>query len=40
MMEIIGESQVFAERSGIGTQLMEELIVEGFGPFLGTYSKR
>ncbi|KAL2003131.1 hypothetical protein VTN02DRAFT_4913 [Thermoascus thermophilus] len=40
MMEIVGESQVFAERTGLGTGLMQELITEAFGPVPGSYSKR
>ncbi|EYE92359.1 NAD(P)-dependent oxidoreductase [Aspergillus ruber CBS 135680] len=40
MMEAVGESQVFAERTGLGTGPMEELIGEAFGPVAGGYSKR
>lgn len=40
MMEAVGESQVFAERSGLGTGPMEELISEAFGAVAGGYSKR
>lgn len=40
MMEAVGESQVFAERSGLGTAPMEELISEAFGAVAGGYSKR
>lgn len=39
-MEAVGESQVFAERSGLGMDPMEELIGEAFGPVAGGYSKR
>lgn len=40
MMEAVGEAQVFAERTGLGTGPMEELIGEAFGPVAGGYSKR
>lgn len=40
IMEAVGESQVFAERAGLGTGPMEELIGEAFGPVAGGYSKR
>ena len=40
MMEAVGEAQVFAEKSGLGTGPMEELIGEAFGPVAGGYSKR
>lgn len=40
MMEAVGEAQVFAERTGLGTAAMEELIAEAFGPVAGGYSKR
>ncbi|KAL4806678.1 NAD binding domain of 6-phosphogluconate dehydrogenase-domain-containing protein [Aspergillus unguis] len=40
MMEAVGETQVFAERVGLGTGAMEELIGEAFGPVAGGYSKR
>ena len=39
-MEAVGESQVFAEKSGLGTGPMDELIGEAFGPVAGGYSKR
>lgn len=39
-MEAVGEAQVFAERTGLGTGAMEELIGEAFGPVAGGYSKR
>ena len=39
-MEAIGESQVFAEKTGLGTGPMEELISEAFGTVAGGYSKR
>ncbi|KAJ5247567.1 hypothetical protein N7468_002550 [Penicillium chermesinum] len=40
MMEAVGESQVFAEKTGLGTGPMEELIGEAFGAVAGGYSKR
>lgn len=40
MMEAVGESQVFAEKTGLGTAPMEELIGEAFGAVAGGYSKR
>ncbi|PYI06855.1 NAD(P)-binding protein [Aspergillus sclerotiicarbonarius CBS 121057] len=40
MMEAVGEAQVFAERTGLGTGPMEALIGEAFGPVAGGYSKR
>ncbi|KAL4958761.1 NAD(P)-dependent oxidoreductase [Aspergillus stella-maris] len=40
LMEAVGEAQVFAERTGLGTGAMEDLIGEAFGPVAGGYSKR
>ncbi|KAJ5291717.1 hypothetical protein N7478_000968 [Penicillium angulare] len=40
MMEAVGEAQVFAEKTGLGTGPMEDLIGEAFGPVAGGYSKR
>jgi 3-hydroxyisobutyrate dehydrogenase-like beta-hydroxyacid dehydrogenase len=40
LMETVGEAQVFAEKTGLGTEAMEELISEAFGPIAGGYSKR
>lgn len=40
MMEAVGEAQVFAEKTGLGTGPMEELIGEAFGAVTGGYSKR
>ncbi|KAL2834275.1 NAD binding domain of 6-phosphogluconate dehydrogenase-domain-containing protein [Aspergillus cavernicola] len=40
LMEAVGEAQVFAERTGLGTGAMEELIAESFGGVAGGYSKR
>ncbi|TDZ35066.1 Glyoxylate/succinic semialdehyde reductase 1 [Colletotrichum spinosum] len=39
-LEAIAETQVLAEQNGIGTDVMEELIFENFGPVLGSYSRR
>ncbi|KAL3475774.1 hypothetical protein BJX99DRAFT_247266 [Aspergillus californicus] len=40
LMEAVGEAQVFAEQTGLGTAAMEELISESFGGVAGGYSKR
>jgi 3-hydroxyisobutyrate dehydrogenase-like beta-hydroxyacid dehydrogenase len=40
LMEAVGEAQVFAERTGLGSDVMEKLIGEAFGPVAGGYSKR
>ncbi|KAJ5901929.1 hypothetical protein N7495_002457 [Penicillium taxi] len=40
MLEGVGEAQVFAEKTGLGTGPMEELIGEAFGAVAGGYSKR
>lgn len=40
LMETVGEAQVFAEKTGLGTDAMEDLITEAFGPIAGGYSKR
>ncbi|KAL2823084.1 NAD binding domain of 6-phosphogluconate dehydrogenase-domain-containing protein [Aspergillus granulosus] len=40
LLEAVGEAQVFAEQTGLGTGAMEELIGEAFGPVAGGYSKR
>ncbi|TDZ41080.1 Glyoxylate/succinic semialdehyde reductase 1 [Colletotrichum trifolii] len=39
-LEAIAETQVLAEQNRIGTDVMEELIFENFGPVLGSYSRR
>ncbi|OMP86682.1 putative oxidoreductase yfjR [Diplodia seriata] len=39
-MEVIAESQVFAEVTGIGCAQMEEFIGNMFGPVLESYSHR
>jgi hypothetical protein len=40
LMELISEVQVFAEKSGLGTALMEKFIGDMFGPVAESYSKR
>jgi 3-hydroxyisobutyrate dehydrogenase-like beta-hydroxyacid dehydrogenase len=40
LMELISEVQVFAEKSGLGTALVEEFIGNMFGPVAESYSKR
>ncbi|KAL2856632.1 hypothetical protein BJY01DRAFT_203173 [Aspergillus pseudoustus] len=40
LMEAVGEAQVFAEQTGLGTAAMEQLITESFGGVAGGYSKR
>ncbi|KAK7424045.1 hypothetical protein QQX98_000655 [Neonectria punicea] len=39
-LEAIAETQVLAEKNGLGTSVMEEVIFENFGPVLGGYSRR
>ncbi|KAE8374845.1 NAD binding domain of 6-phosphogluconate dehydrogenase-domain-containing protein [Aspergillus bertholletiae] len=40
LMEAVGEAQVFAEKTGLGTEAMEQLITESFGAVAGGYSQR
>jgi 3-hydroxyisobutyrate dehydrogenase-like beta-hydroxyacid dehydrogenase len=40
LMEIVSEAHVFAEKSGLGTEAMETLIEENYGPLMHTMSKR
>lgn len=40
LMELISEVQVFAEKSGLGTALIEKFIGDMFGPVAESYSKR
>ncbi|KAF2716135.1 6-phosphogluconate dehydrogenase family protein [Polychaeton citri CBS 116435] len=40
LMEAVGEAQVFAEKTGLGTTAMEELITDSMGPVAGGYSQR
>ncbi|KAI5366567.1 putative 6-phosphogluconate dehydrogenase, NADP-binding, 6-phosphogluconate dehydrogenase, domain 2 [Septoria linicola] len=39
-MEVIAEAHVFAEKTGLGSEVLENLIGENFGPVLHSYSKR
>lgn len=38
--ELIAEAHVFAEKTGQGTQQLEQFIADMFGPVLESYSKR
>ncbi|TEA10414.1 putative oxidoreductase YfjR [Colletotrichum sidae] len=38
--ELTAEAQVFAEKTGLGTQQMERFIADMYGPVLESYSKR
>ena len=40
LMEVISEVQVFAEKVGLGTDTMEKMIGDMFGPVAESYSKR
>ncbi|THX00864.1 NAD(P)-binding protein [Aureobasidium pullulans] len=40
LQELISEVQVFAEKTGLGTETAEEFIGSMFGPVLSSYSKR
>lgn len=40
LMELISEVQVFAEKVGLGTETMENMIANMFGPVAESYSKR
>lgn len=39
-MEVIAESLVFAEKTGLGTEAMEQLIEQQYGPLALSMSKR
>lgn len=39
-MEIISEAHVFAEKSGLGSEALEALIQENYGPLAYSMSKR
>ncbi|TVY53961.1 Glyoxylate/succinic semialdehyde reductase 1 [Lachnellula cervina] len=39
-MEVISEAHVFAEKTGLGSEVMESMIGNMFGPVLESYSKR
>ena len=38
--EVISEAHVFAEKTGLGSDVLENMIGEMFGPVLHSYSKR
>lgn len=40
MMEILSEAHVFAEKTGLGSEILETMIGEMFGPVAHSYSKR
>lgn len=40
MMEMISEAHVFAEKTGLGSEAMEALIKENYGPLAYTMSRR
>ncbi|KAI8240225.1 putative oxidoreductase YfjR [Colletotrichum sp. SAR 10_99] len=39
-MEVLSEAHVFAEKTGLGSPVLENMISDMFGPVLETYSKR
>lgn len=39
-MEVISEAHVFAEKTGLGSTILETMIADMFGPVLESYSKR
>lgn len=39
-MQVIAEAHVFAEKTGLGSDVLEHMIGENFGPVLLSYSKR
>lgn len=39
-MEVISEAHVFAEKTGLGSPILENMIADMFGPVLESYSKR
>lgn len=40
MMEMISEAHVFAEKSGLGSEALEALVKENYGPLAYSMSKR
>lgn len=40
LMEAVGEAQIFAEKTGLGTGPMQDLITDAIGPVAGGYSQR
>ncbi|KAH8656874.1 6-phosphogluconate dehydrogenase [Ilyonectria robusta] len=39
-MEVLSEAHVFAEKTGLGSQVLEAMIADMFGPTMESYSKR
>ncbi|KAH8195160.1 hypothetical protein TruAng_010685 [Truncatella angustata] len=39
-MEVIAEAHVFAEKTGLGSRILEDMLSDNFGPVIGSYSKR
>lgn len=39
-MEVLSEAHVFAEKTGLGSDILETMIADMFGPVLESYSKR
>lgn len=39
-MEVLSEAHVFAEKTGLGSEILETMIGDMFGPVLESYSKR
>ncbi|KAF9874278.1 hypothetical protein CkaCkLH20_08261 [Colletotrichum karsti] len=39
-MEVLSEAHVFAEKTGLGSDILENMITDMFGPVLESYSKR
>lgn len=39
-MEVLSEAHVFAEKTGLGSQIFETMVADMFGPVLESYSKR
>lgn len=40
MMELIAEAHVFAEKTGLGSEAMEALLEQQYGPLASTMSQR
>lgn len=39
-MEVVAEAHVFAEKTGLGTRVLEQMLCDNFGLVIGSYSKR
>ncbi|KAF1845298.1 6-phosphogluconate dehydrogenase [Cucurbitaria berberidis CBS 394.84] len=39
-MEVISEAHVFAEKTGLGSEILEQMLGDMFGPVIESYSKR